>query len=148
MPYQHIVATTDFSDSSARAVRVARDLAAAVGAKLTLLHVYEPHHYADRVLPSGSRDSVDMEAEARGRLEELAARLDLPESTQLELDMDASPVEGILDYLERSNADLVVIATQGVSGLKRLLIGSVTERVVRHASVAVLAVKPASETFV
>lgn len=148
MPYHHIVATTDFSDAADRAVHVAKELAEKCGAKFTLLHVHEPSHYAERVLPSGNRDRVDVEAESRARLEECAARLHLPERTRLELDMDASPVEGILDFVDKSDADLVVIAAQGHSGLERLLIGSVTERVVRHSAVAVLAVKPPQDKFV
>ena len=54
---------------------------------------------------------------------------------------DSSPTEGILEYAQKQNVDLIVIATRGHSTLERLLIGSVTERVVRHAKCAVLTVK-------
>jgi nucleotide-binding universal stress UspA family protein len=47
----------------------------------------------------------------------------------------------ILDYVEENDVDLIVIATHGRSGLERLLLGSVTERVVRRASVPVFVVK-------
>jgi nucleotide-binding universal stress UspA family protein len=47
----------------------------------------------------------------------------------------------ILDYIEENDVDLIVIATHGRSGIERLLLGSVTERVVRRASLPVFVIK-------
>jgi nucleotide-binding universal stress UspA family protein len=52
------------------------------------------------------------------------------------------PVERILDAARR--ADTIVMATAGRSGLAHLVIGSVAERVVRHAPVPVLTIRPAA----
>ena len=52
------------------------------------------------------------------------------------------PLEAILNSTEDLLIDLVVLATHGRTGIKRLLIGSVAEKIVRHASCAVLTVRP------
>ena len=53
-----------------------------------------------------------------------------------------NPFEKILDAAETHRIDLIVLATHGRTGVKRLLIGNVAEKVVRHASCPVLTVKP------
>ena len=55
------------------------------------------------------------------------------------------PLEAILNCTEDLLIDLVVLATHGRTGVKRLLIGSVAEKIVRHAPCAVLTVKPGME---
>lgn len=52
------------------------------------------------------------------------------------------PARGILDHAAESGADLIAIATQGRGGLRRLLIGSVADKVLRGAEVSVLAYRP------
>ena len=52
------------------------------------------------------------------------------------------PFEAILDAAEERRADLIVLATHGRTGIKRLLIGSVAEKIVRHSRCPVLIVKP------
>ncbi len=51
------------------------------------------------------------------------------------------PVEEITEYARRSALDMIVIATHGRTGMKRALLGSVAERVVRHAPCPVLVVR-------
>lgn len=53
-----------------------------------------------------------------------------------------NPFEAILDTAETTRADLIVLATHGRTGIKRLLIGNVAEKVVRHAPCPVLILKP------
>ena len=76
----------------------------------------------------------------RAKLEEAATKADCTPDEYAVVG-DASPVEGILSHVQKHGIDLVVMATRGRSGLERLLIGSVTERVVRHAPCAVLTVR-------
>jgi nucleotide-binding universal stress UspA family protein len=52
------------------------------------------------------------------------------------------PLEKILEVAEDCMSDLIILATHGRTGLKRLLIGNVAEKVVRHAPCPVLTVKP------
>ncbi len=53
---------------------------------------------------------------------------------------DKNPAEGIVDFARENNADLIVMGTQGRTGLEHMLIGSVAENVVRHAKRQVLVV--------
>ena len=55
---------------------------------------------------------------------------------------NGDPFEGILDATEDLRTDLVVLATHGRTGIKRLVIGNVAEKIVRHATCPVLTVKP------
>lgn len=145
MAYRRIVCTTDFSEASDRAVEEAASLARALGAELTILHVVAPTPPP----PTGLFPSEQAFAQAHAAvieklerdLEELRDRHGLGPETTLAHQDDPSAVEGILRYVEEHDVDLVVIATAGRSGLQRWLIGSVTERVVRHAKCAVLTVK-------
>jgi len=143
--YRRIVCTTDFSEASDRAVEEAATLAKALGSELTILHVRAPTPPP----PTGLFPTEEQIAKAHAvvteklqrDLEALRDRHGLgPETTLAQRD-DPSPVEGILNFVEENDIDLVVIATAGRSGLQRWLIGSVTERVVRHAKCAVLTVK-------
>ena len=52
-----------------------------------------------------------------------------------------SPAKGIVDYAEKEGVDLIVISTHGRTGLRRMMIGSVAERVVRHAHCPVLTLR-------
>jgi nucleotide-binding universal stress UspA family protein len=51
------------------------------------------------------------------------------------------PYEAIVDTAKQRQADLIIVGSHGRTGLKRLLMGSVTERVIGHAETAVLVVK-------
>jgi universal stress protein A len=59
-----------------------------------------------------------------------------------------NPAQEILEEAARQNSDLIVISTHGHSGLRLLLLGSTTERVVRHASCPVLVVRKQQHQFV
>jgi nucleotide-binding universal stress UspA family protein len=58
------------------------------------------------------------------------------------------PADEILSYVDENESDLVVIATHGRSGLDRLLLGSVTERVLRRSPSPVFVVKPDRKSLV
>ncbi|MEM1414866.1 MAG: universal stress protein [Myxococcota bacterium] len=137
-----VLATTDFSEAADAAIRVAKDLARRYDAELSLLHVYEPGPAVqERLIPRGEVRHLDVASQARARLAKLAELHELGD-VELHLDMDASPVEGILEHLRAHEIDLVVMAAHSHTALERLLVGSVTERVVRHACCAVMTVKP------
>ncbi len=142
MSFRHVLATTDFSEPGNAAVAVAIDVAARYRAQVSLLTVQEgPIRYAEGILPANVKTrSLDRVAELRAKLSGLAKEHGL-EDAETWVISDASPVEGILDHIRTHHVDLVVMSTRGRSRLERLLIGSVTERVVRHAPCAVLTVR-------
>ena len=125
MTFQRIMVTTDLSEAGNRALQVASDLAANVGAKLTLVYVQEDTlSYADGVLPhKDHHEQVDLTPKLTQQLRDAAAAIGC-EPDELAVVKDASPVEGILAHAKAKDIDLIVMATQGRSGLRRLLIGS------------------------
>ncbi len=139
----HILLTTDFSEASEEAVAKAGELARDAGVKLTVLHVHShppsaPEAYvpADKVLTS-----AELDTEAHQALEELKnSQLANVESVTLVAVEHVSAPLAICDYADKHGVDLIVIGTHGRTGLTRLLIGSVAEKVVRHANCAVLVV--------
>lgn len=148
MPFAtHILVPTDFSQASELAVEAAASLARKLGAKLTLVHVHDPEALRPPATigwSSERQESVEKEIEraidhsfAELKSERLAG-VEIADTVILH---DSSPAQAICGYAERIDADLIVIATHGRTGLKHLLIGSVAERVVRHSAVPVLTLR-------
>jgi nucleotide-binding universal stress UspA family protein len=141
----HVLAATDFSDPSFPAVEMAAELAAVAGAKLTLLHAV-PH--ADPS-PSNSMWSnevpffvpvpqPELVARAREALQALSASRRITADLRV---VAGSPAAAIAAVAEELSAELVVVGAHGRTGLPRLLLGSVAEKVIRAAPCSVLAVR-------
>lgn len=145
MPFEHILAPTDFGPCSARAIDLATTLAQALGARLTLLHAWEvPLYPYTRVAVPMESLVVDIEQHAAEHLacelQKLRERLPIATSS-LKLD---TPWRAIVEAARSLNADLVVMGTHGRRGIHRALMGSVAEKVVRLCDVPVLTV-PSSD---
>jgi nucleotide-binding universal stress UspA family protein len=137
-----ILVPIDFSEPSRAALAYARDLAVRLGARLDLLHVVEqvvlPSFYvpgAPAVFPE-SLDALRGSAEAELRRE--AEALGLPAAGWEAQVVTATPSFGIVEQAEARKSDLIVMATRGLTGVARLLLGSTAERVVRMAPCPVL----------
>ena len=148
MPFAtHILVPTDFSQASALATKAASLLAQQLGCKITLAHVYDPDGLRSPsqigYAADGSDDiDGDVRRETRAALDRVRAELlDGGEDVQIELLEAESPARAICDRVSEIDADLIVIATHGRTGLKHLLIGSVAEQVVRQAQVPVLTLR-------
>ena len=139
----HILLTNDFSDASEEAVAKAGEMARDTGAKLTVLNV---HHHApaapEAVIPPDKQVTpAELDAEARRNLDDLRRTLlQGVESVSLVSLENVSAPLAICDYAAQHGVDLIVIGTHGRTGMSRLLLGSVAEKVVRHASCPVLVV--------
>jgi nucleotide-binding universal stress UspA family protein len=138
---QNILAPVDFSDEADTAVRHAKELALTYGAKVTLLHAVEeviyPSAYGMEMADAPGPEVIDRVEESLATM----AREEIGyEHVLVEAVVGYAP-SVILDYEEEHDVDLIVISTHGRSGLERLLLGSVTERVARRASVPVFVVK-------
>jgi nucleotide-binding universal stress UspA family protein len=137
--FRHILVPHDFSPQATTALKAAALLAKQHGGKLTVLHVVVPF-YLPADTPFGMAAPGDLIAEQRNHLERLVTKTmgnDGPPVTVRVAIGDAS--ERILDAARR--ADSVVMATSGRTGLAHFLIGSVAEKVVRHATVPVLTLR-------
>jgi nucleotide-binding universal stress UspA family protein len=140
---RNILFATDFSPYSNQAYFHAVALAESHGASLIILHVYMP----GGVVQPG--DSLDEQAYWRGQLEQI--RPLNPRIPVRHVLLAGSPAEEIIQYASEARADLIVLGTHGRTGLERLLMGSVAEKVLRGAPCSVLVVKmpkagPVTET--
>ena len=143
--FKHIVTTTDLSQESFSAVSYAAHLAKSEGAKLTVVHV--PHSvslaYTEFVPPIDTMNiDTAIEDAARDKLERWC-RAHLAGVVKADIVLRGGVThEVICDVAKRVGASVIVIATHGRKGLGHLMLGSVTERVLRDAPCPVLVVKP------
>jgi nucleotide-binding universal stress UspA family protein len=138
-----ILYPTDFSSYSNQAYFHAIALAETYDARLTILHVYTPRVAAIAVAPDGIppvvSETADDRARWQGQLEQIR-----PLNSDVSADhvmLEGDPAEEIIDYANNANIDLIVMGTHGRTGLERLLLGSVAEKVLRGAQCSVLVAK-------
>ena len=131
-----ILVPTDFGEAADAAFDYGITLAAHFDAELTLLHVAEElsatYLGAEGYVPDLSGLQMELEAAAGKRANEWLRRATGVRTMHVVRSSNA-PAQTIVDYATESGADLIVIGTHGRSGVPRLLMGSVAERVVRTA---------------
>ena len=138
---REILATTDFSDESRAGVRYAVALAEKLNAAVALLHVVEPpSRLAGMEAVALVREDSEVAELARVQLKTLAERESQGDLRLTPSVRTGKPFHEITTAARERGADLIVIATHGYTGAKRVLLGSTAERVVRHAPCPVLTV--------
>jgi nucleotide-binding universal stress UspA family protein len=141
-----ILVAVDFSEHSERALDQAIELAKAFGAELHLLHCYPLHVTA--IDPYGTpvpETYVRELREAAGnRLSQWCSKARAQDLVAEQHLSEQSPFTEIAALAEKLGADLIVMGTRGLSGLKHVLLGSVTERTIRIAPCPVWTVKHAA----
>jgi nucleotide-binding universal stress UspA family protein len=130
-----ILYPTDFSSYSNQAYFHAIALAENHGASLTVLFVYSP----DSSAAGGLGDEGYTRSYWRNQLEQI--RPTNPDIPVRHVFLVGDPAEEIVRYGRDAGMDLIVMGTHGRTGLERLLLGSVAEKVLRDASCSVLVVK-------
>jgi universal stress protein A len=146
---KRILVPTDFSPASSEALSYAMTLARPMRAEIVLLHVVEPVFFpgATTAYSVGlDLEMVQREGErlAREQLERQARSLRPRRLTVRTVFATGPAARVITEHARKLNVELIVMATQGRTGLSRALIGSVAERVVRTASCPVLTIHPGS----
>jgi nucleotide-binding universal stress UspA family protein len=147
MEFHHILAPTDFSEYSQRAIQYARELAQKFGATLMLLHVVELPPYPIEGLPPshlGETLLEDLEQQATSDLAQVLAKE--VEVTVVRRVVMGIPYRKIVEIAEAEKVNLIIMATHGRTGFSHLFMGSVAERVVRTAPCPVLTIRPAVGT--
>jgi nucleotide-binding universal stress UspA family protein len=146
--YDNILVPTDGSDTANVAVSHAVDLATKYGARLHALYVVDPDwltyslgaEQLDRIRQGNFGEMDDLEAdaaEATGVVADMARERDIE---VVEAVRGGTPHKIITNYADSNDIDLVVIGSHGRSGVRRALLGSVTERVLRSTHLPVLVV--------
>jgi nucleotide-binding universal stress UspA family protein len=130
-----ILAPTDFSDLSGNGLRYACRLAKDVGAELVVFNVVVLDE-------SNAVDKREMEQHKKRLAEFVSEKVgDGSVGLQMRQVVDAGqPFGAIVDCAEKEQADLIVMSSHGRSGLPRMLIGSVTDKILRGAPCPVLVV--------
>ena len=145
---RNILVPTDFSEPSKKALRYAICLAKQNGLKITLLHVIEPILvYPDVVYPV-MMDASFGRTEAKKAFRKLCRDEHVDRHLVLNtLIRRGTPHQEIAQAARELETDLIIIATNGYTGLAHVLLGSTTERVVRHAPCPVLVVREKEREF-
>lgn len=148
MAFNKILCPVDFSDASREAMRHAVDIVRASGGSMALLHVVHvplmAYGEGAPMMPSsGFTLEKEMGAEADKQLASWKQRAEeMGVSSVSTLLASGVPWHEIVETAKRDpSVDLIVLGTQGRTGLGHILLGSVAERVVRHAPCPVLVVR-------
>ena len=138
-PIRTVLVATDLVASSADATARAIDLAARLGARLLIVNVLEKR----RLAGGGAHQRVDQARAERERLLMKVVQDARGAGVTAEfLVWDGDPGSSIVAAAEAERADLVVVGTRGRGSAGRMLLGSVSDHVVRHATCPVLVVRP------
>lgn len=146
-----ILVAVDGSPSSKKAAEKAATIASAIESDVTLINVITetantPSNVLSSSLPMEQLQEIMDQEEKRLKLEAQKILDDAAvffEEKGMEVEkviQYANPADKICDYAAEENFDLIVLADKG-HGVKRFLLGSISDKVVRHADVSVLVVK-------
>ncbi len=147
---QSILAATDFSETSEKALSVAASLASSTGAKLHLLHVYDTEDLHG-LLPQSEEVKAELahyrRRARRAALDRLRQSLSVSDPTAVDATFHVAQGTGwkvIAATARRLGVDLVVMGSVGRHSLPGLLVGNTAERVLHSSVSSVLVVKPDS----
>jgi nucleotide-binding universal stress UspA family protein len=143
-PYRRIMHATDFSSNTMPALRQAVALARRWRARVILLHVMTPPSpFVWEGIPPSSYDELLAHARraTKRQLASLLSRVRRKGVQASAVLAEGLPAEEVLRTARRQRADLLVLGTHGRTGLRRALMGSVAERIVRQARCPVLTVR-------
>jgi nucleotide-binding universal stress UspA family protein len=137
--FKQIVVPMDFSDCSLDALEYGGQIAKDFGAFLTLLHSLEPLSYGSDLTFGHTAEQNRQQIATRLKL--VADEVQSQGISVRAVIRGGLPADSILDFIDGSHCDLIVMGTHGRRGLSHLVKGSVAEAVLRRASCPVLAAK-------
>ena len=144
-PPRKILCPTDFSEGSRAAISQATELAKQFRAAIHLLHAISMQAPPLPTDPEYSLTSLEadkiLDEQARRNLQNVAEQLNKAGITTRAIVVVGDAATAIVETAEREQVDLIVIATYGKTGWRRLAFGSVTEKVVRLATCPVLTIR-------
>ena len=147
LPFKRILCPTDFSEPALTALKRADELARHFSAELLVAHVIPPvpGHLAAADPPVAPSFDIplfqqELAVYAEKVLKELVSHQVSPEVRTRDLVTTGEAASEILRIARQEHADLIVISTHGLTGWRRLVFGSVAEKVVRQATCPVLTI--------
>ena len=140
--FQRILVPVDFSDASERALSTAINLASDLGAEIKVIHIHQvqTQYMIEGGLYAPELDEDELMEKREKELEKFVAshQRDINISREVRAGI---PETEILEIAGEFQADLIVMGTHGRTGLSHILMGSVTENVLRHTDVPILSVR-------
>ena len=144
-----ILVPIDICEDSDSAINYAIDLGLKLKAGISVLYVFSLYFYDYEIPYTALDDLINASSiELSRRVEEIKLKRQVTDNEVAKLEINTEAIHGIstaisiVDYASKIDADLIVINTRGRKGVKRLILGSVTEKVIQEAPCAVLALKP------
>jgi nucleotide-binding universal stress UspA family protein len=140
-----ILLATDGSEEAELATTTAADLAKSTDSELDVIYVLEvePWHYPSREHVKHPERHEDLKDESRmirdRHVEKIEASVGSVSNTHL---ATGPPAEQIVAYAQDQGVGLIVMGSRGQGGIRRALMGSVSDEVVRHAHCPVMVVRP------
>ena len=148
---KNILVPIDFSDQAKYAAKVASDIAKVTNSKIFLLHMLElPTGIVDPSSYGTSNNTPTALLFLKRAHEKFEDFKKLPFFEGIEVEDSVQfhkAYDGIIDESKKQNIDLIVMGSQGTSGLEEMLVGSNTEKVVRNSKVPVLVIKREVDNF-
>ena len=144
MDMKKILVPSDFSEHSDKAFQWAQELATKWEAQILVVHVYSIAP-PPPIMPGTAVDLTQYEAsirtDAEAKLRDFIAQPSIDSSRVEARIVMGYPFHEICQLAEQENIDLIVMGSHGRTGIRHVLLGSVAERVVRHAPCPVLVVR-------
>ncbi len=151
---KNILCPIDFSELSDLAFKYAAAGARVYGSKLTVLHAERfelPRYFSQNETRQFLQEMEQYKTRVKNELASHVENILSPESNSLDVEwevLEDTPVEAILQSADKNAAGLIVLGTHGLGGVKRLLMGSVAENVVRAAKIPVFTVRQKEHDFI
>jgi nucleotide-binding universal stress UspA family protein len=141
--FNRILVATDGSESAEKAASHAVNLSKMTGAELYALYVISTGYSVTTRSVKGWTDEFEEVLAKRGRtaicnIEQLGTEAGIKVKPVL---LKGIPAEEILNYAEKNDIGLIVTGTKGLTGIEKLLLGSVAENILRHSKVPVMIVQ-------
>ena len=145
LPIRKIFCPTDFSGPSYEALKVAEEMAMHFSAELILVHVVTPISvdpvYVDPTSFNLPLFEKERETSAKKAMEKLAKEKLSPTIKKKTMVIQGDAAYQIVELSSDENADLIIIATHGLTGWRKVIFGSVTEKVIRLSNCPVLSIR-------
>jgi len=149
LPIKRIFCPTDFSEPSYEALAVADEMATHFSSELILVHVVKPIAvnpvHVDPTSFNLPMYEKEREASSNRAIEKVREKKLSPDVACKTMVVQGDPAYQIVELAAEENADLIVIATHGLTGWRKVIFGSVTEKVIRLAKCPVLSIRISEE---
>ncbi len=143
MPRRQILIATDGSETAREAADFGMEMVGCSGAKVYAVYVIETTPYRSVPLDQiWSKETLDeferVGHEATSYIEKIGKAVGAEVESRV---LKGNPAEKILSFAEDNNIDMIIVGSLGKSGYERVLVGSVSDKIIRHAKVPVLVVR-------